>query len=202
MRRDVFRVGLSRLAFELALGAALLLAADDRERAVGAALALAAAFVVFATRERFSTRRRTFVAAHLALGAAATGASIHRWAPFATIPLLALALGAAVELTHVDLVLRRKIHESARALRWPRSVILRRLGSVLVATAGARAMHALDVHARLASPHAVVLLVVALGAGAGLTAGFAAGPGRPHARPLDAILFVAFGAVLAVFPIR
>lgn len=202
MRRDVLRVGLGRLAFELALGVTLVLAADDGDRAIALGLAIAGALTVFATRTRWTSARRGFVAAHLAFGAVALAAVVGRWAPWMQIPMLALALGGAVELTHLDLMARRRIHETLVTVRWPQSILLRRLGSVIVASAGARAMVAVEANAHLASRLGVVSLLVAVGACAALSGGFGVGPGRPRARPIDAILFVGFAVVAAVFPIR
>ncbi len=201
VRRDVLRVGLGRIAFELALGVVLLLAASDLERDLSAALALLGAATVFLVRSRSTSPRTAFVAAHVALGGAALLAAVSPWAPNLVVPGLALALGIAIELTHGDLMTRRRIHETVRTIRWPRSVLARRMGSVLVATAGARGMHDVEAHFELASPLAVVLLLSALGACAALTAGFRAGPGRPRTRPIDAFLFLGFALVLALCPL-
>jgi hypothetical protein len=201
MRRDVFRVGLGRLAFELAIGVTLLLAAGDGERTISLALAALGGTFVYVTRQRWATNRRTFFAAHLTLGTAALVALVGPRAPWLGVPALALALGAAIELCHLDLMLRRRIHEAIDTVRWPRSVILRRIGTVIIASAGARAMVSIEANAELASHLAVVVLLIAVGATFALSAGFAAGPGRPHTRPLDAILFLGFATVCALCPL-
>jgi hypothetical protein len=202
MRRDVLRVGVGRALFELALGVTLFLAEPSGERWIGVALAITAVVLFYVLRERWSSRRQAFVAAHVAWGAAALGAVIAPWAPSARIPLLSFALGAAVEMLHADVVQRRRIHEAIRTVQWPRSVPLRRVGSVIVASAGARAMLALNQSAHLSSPRAVIPFLVALGALATLSAGFAAGPGRPHAKPIDAVLFVGLAVAIALCPTR
>ena len=198
MRRDQLRVGLGRALLELALGVMLATAATDAERGTAIGLAFIAGLLVFSTRVRWASRRRAFLAAHVALGGVAIASAVGTLAPSIRIPVVAVALGAGLELLHLDLVERRRIQEAVDTLRWPRSVFLRRIGSVIVVAAGARAMVSLEAHAQLASRHGVVALLAACAAFASLSAGFAAGPGRPRARPIDAVLFLGLGSVAAL----
>lgn len=191
MRRDVLRIGLGRLSLEIALGI-VLLGLDDRARLVAIALA-----IVFAVLGHFAihVRRRAFLAANLALAAAAIPPHV---APPIAATSLAAGLGLAIELAHVDLLERRRIREHLRTLRVPASLIVRRLGSVVIAAAAARA--AVPVLALAARPAALAPVFVVLGAIAMLSGGFAAGPGRPRALPVDAAVFALLSILLAIPP--
>lgn len=186
------RAGVGRLAFELALGACMALAGSETER-IGVALAAIAAAIV-ASRLPDKLPRRLFVASHVALVATAVSAWVAR-AGLPALPFAALGLAAAVELLHRELVKRRRIDESWRALRVPESAITRRVGSVVLVGVGARL--ALWVAPLGAHPEGVPRVLVVIGALATLTAGMGAGPGRPVARPIDAALFVLAGGAIA-----
>lgn len=191
MRRDVLRVGIGRLVFEMALGVVLALPSDERERMFAMIAALASALVAHAMLHASS--RRAFAAAHLALVGSALAAHVPR--AVASV-LLAAALGAAIELTHVDLVRRRRLTEHVSSLRIPSSLLVRRLGSgVIVAIAGRASLSVAPLGAH---PSGLAPLVLDVGALAILAAGFGAGPGRPETRPFDALVLVLAGVALAL----
>jgi hypothetical protein len=191
VRRDVLRVGIGRLLFEIALGALLALPTDESLRVTAMVTALACAFAAhFALRTGL---RRAFVAAHVAMLAAALAA--HLPTRFA-VPLAAAGLGGAIELAHVDLVQRRRLTEHVRSMRIPSSLLVRRLGSAVIVGIAGRA--SLGAAAYLARPQGLAPLLMALGAFAMLAAGMRAGPGRPVVRPFDALAFVLLGALLVV----
>ena len=191
MRRDVWRVGIGRFCFEAALGALLAFAGSERDHFVIVLLATLAAVVThFVAR---SALRRSFIAAHVALAAAAIPPHFDARA---VLPSLAVGLGIAIELTNVDHVQRRRLTEHIRSPRVPSSLLLRRLGSIVVVGITARA--ALSLAENSARPMALTLLSVVLGAFAALSAGFDAGPGRPITRPVDAAIFVLLGIVLVI----
>jgi hypothetical protein len=185
----VLRVGIGRLLFEGALGALLVQPMPEDARVVSMALAVLGAIVAHLV----GGKRRGFFAAHVALAGAALSA--HLSVALAAFPM-AVALGGAIELAHVDLVDRRRITEHVRSLRVPSSLLIRRLGSAVIVAAIGRA--SIPVAALAARPTALAPLLVVLGALAMLAAGFGAGPGRPVTRPLDAAIFVALAIVLAV----
>jgi len=189
VRRDVLRIGIGRFLLEGALGVVLLLLADDETRVLALALALVGAIVAHLTPKT----RRAFVAAHLALATAAI--SVYATSPIAPITL-AIGLGAAIELSHIDLLERRRLTEDVRSLRVPSSLIMRRLGTAIVAGGVGRAL--LPLIAVVARPLMLAPLMVAIGAFAMLTGGFGAGPGRPVTRPIDALIFVLLVAAIAV----
>ncbi len=193
MRRDVVRIGLGRSLFEGALGVVLVRPMDDTDRVLAIALAIAAAMLAHVVIRR---SRRAFVAAHVGLAAAAI--AIHLEDRLAT-PLLAAGLGAAIEIAHVDLVQRRRLSEHVRSLRIPSSLLVRRLGSVVVVAVVGSAM--LPLVSMGARPSGLAPIFVVLGAVAVLMGGFSAGPGRPVTRPFDAAIFVLLGIVLA-FPVH
>jgi hypothetical protein len=183
VRRDVLRIGIGRFLFEGALGVVLLSPADDETRVLAMALALAGAIVAHLTQKK----RRAFVAAHLALATAAI--SVHATVPIAPITL-AIGLGAAIELSHIDLVERRRLTEHVRSLRIPSSLIARRLGSAVVVAAVGRAL--LPVSAMVLRPTMLAPLMVAMGAFAMLSAG------RSVTRPIDAVMFVLLAAAVVI----
>jgi hypothetical protein len=190
VRRDVWRVGSGRLLFEIALGVVLAAPLDELVRVTAMAAAIATAVACHFVS---AGSRRAFVAGHVALFGAALAAHLER--AFA-LPILAAALGGAIELSHVDLVQRRRLTEHVSSLRVPSSLFVRRLGSmVIVALAGRASLVVADYVAR---PRALAPLCVALGTIAMLAAGMRAGPGRPVVRPFDAIVFVLIGAALLI----
>lgn len=190
MRRDVLRVGIGRLLLEGALGVVLLLPTLEPVRL----LAMTAAVLMALVAHFAPPRRRAFVAAHFALCAAALFVRVST--PYAPV-VLAAGLGGAIELTHVDLVERRRLTEHWRSLRVPSSLLVRRLGTVVVVAAIGRAMRPIATM----TPHPMMLapLMIGIGAFALLAAGFGAGPGRPVARPIDAAVFLGL-AILVVIP--
>lgn len=191
VRRDVTRVGIGRLLLELALGMVLVQPIGDAERSIAIGLAVVASMLAHALLAR--ARRKAFHAAHVAMLGAAFGAH----APSPTRELvLAVALGFAIELLHVDLVERRRISEHVLSFRIPSSLLVRRLGSAVVAAVAAR--FAPGVAALGAHPFGLLPLVFALAAFALLAAGFGAGPGRPVTRPRDAIAFLVLGALTLI----
>ena len=191
MRRDVLRVGIGRLLFEIALGAVLALPSDEQVRVTAMVSALACALGAhFAMRTGL---RRAFVAAHVAMLAAALGA--HMPTAFA-VPLAAAGLGGAIELSHVDLVQRRRLTEHVRSVRIPSSLLVRRLGSAVIVGIAGRA--SLGVAIYLARPQGLAPTCIVLGAIAMLAAGMRAGAGRPVTRPFDALVFVLLGAAIVV----
>ncbi len=191
MRRDVLRVGIGRLLLEIALGVRLATLGTEAELDLAIGLALAAALLAHLVAPR--SVRRSFVAAHVALGAAALPVHL---APAASGPLLAIGLAVAIELVTVDLVQRRRLQEHFRTLRVPSSVLVRRLGSVVIVAVAARACRPLITLG--ARPEALASVFVVLGTLALLTAGFGAGPGRPVTRPIDAAIFALLASALAV----
>jgi hypothetical protein len=191
VRRDVVRVGLGRLLFEIALGVVLALAVDETAR-MSAMIAAVLATVVahFAAR---SGLRRAFFAAHVALLGAAVAVHLE---PRVAAPIAAAGLGAAIELAHMDLLQRRRLTEHMRSIRIPSSVLVRRLGTIVIVAIAGRASLSLAAYA--ARPQWLAPVCVSLGAIAMLAAGMHAGPGRPVARPWDALAFVLLGVVLFV----
>lgn len=191
MRRDVWRVGIGRLLLEGALGVLVVQCVGDGARILAIASALLG---VLLARAAIGKRlRRAFWAAHLALGAAALAAHVP---VVAAASVLAVGLGAAIELAHVELLDRRRMRESQSSLRVPSSFWVRRLGSAVIAAAIGEA--AIPVAALGAHPEGLAPVFVVLGVIALLAAGIGAGPGRPVTRPVDALVFVFFATLLAI----
>ncbi|MFO0686213.1 MAG: hypothetical protein U0234_29390 [Sandaracinus sp.] len=191
MRRDVTRVGAGRLLLELALGMVLVEPMGDAARIAALVLALAASLV--AHRWLAGRPRKAFYGAHAAMLGGAIG--VHLPMPAREL-VLSAALGFAIELLHVDLVARRRISEHLTSFRVPSSLLVRRLGSCVVAAAAAR--FAPSVEAMGAHPSGLLPLLLALAAIALLSAGFGAGPSRPVTRPRDALAFLVLGALMLV----
>ena len=157
------------------------------------ALALAIAAAPLAHRWLARRPRKAFYAAHAAMLGGAIG--VHLPSPAREL-VLSAGLGFAIELSHVDLVERRRISEHLTSFRIPSSLLVRRLGSGVVA--GVAARFAPNVEAMGAHPSGLLPLLLALAAIALLSAGFGAGPSRPVTRPRDAIVFVTLGVLMLV----
>lgn len=191
MRRDILRIGIGRFLLEGALGVGLVQAAGEQDRVLAMLLAIAAALIAhFAAGKGL---RRAFVAAHLALAGAAIPLHLDMRL---RVPLLAAALGAAIELVHLDLLERQRLRESASTLRMPSSLWVRRLGSAVIIAGIGEAT--IPLAAGAAHPSGLAPLLVVLGAIAILAAGIGAGPGRPVTRPIDAVIFVLLSIALAL----
>lgn len=185
------RVGIGRLCLEIALGCVLVAPMDESTRWVAMCLALVSGIAAHFIAKR--APRRTFLCAHVALASAAI--PVHFDARAGIIGLAA-GLAFAIEVSQIDLVERRRIHEHVRTLRIPSSLLIRRLGSAVMVAVGARA--AIPVLAISSRPYALAPVFVVLGVIAMLIAGFEAGPGRPVTRPIDATIFVLLAIVLAI----
>lgn len=187
---------MGRFALELALGA--LFGACSGSVRIDLVVGVALAAAVIGYRIAAFLRRRSFLAAHLGLAGVALPPHVPGVGPLFAEVVGALCIVVAIELAHAELAQRRRIDEHLATLRFPSSVVVRRLGSGVIASVAARV--SLPLLAEAAHPSALVAIPAVIGAVALLSAGFGPGPGRPIARPVDAAVFVLLCVALALRP--